>query len=157
MPDQTPIDRLISERYLISDRFAKVLDEMFVAPARAEPVTWASITSAMDALADLPPAREFHCGAAVWDTLHELKPTDPGPLGLGAILGSSPLYGVPVRVDHTMEPGRWEMREGDKVVGSGDITPEFDGPVFYLSPGRWIGLNAAVNDLLELDSGSKKG
>lgn len=142
MPDQTPIDRLISER------FAKVLDEMFVAPARAEPVTWASITSAMDALADVPPARKLHCGAAVWDTLRELKPTDPGPFG------GSPLYGVPVRVDHTMEPGRWEMRKGDKVVGSGDITPEFDGPVFYLSPGWWIGLNAVVNDLLELDSGS---
>ncbi len=154
MPNQTPIDKLITERRLASPQFAKALDEMFVArPPAAEPVTWASIASAMEALADLPPARELHCGAAVWDSLRELKPTDTGPLGLGAALGGQPLYGVPVRVDHTMAPGRWELREGEDVVQAGDITPIFvDGPVFYLRPGRWIGLRLRRRDLLEIDS-----
>lgn len=159
MPDQTAADRLISERYAASGPFAKVLDQIFVNPPRAEPVTWASIASAMEALNALPPpppARELHCGPAVWDTLRELKPTDTGPIGLGAALGGQSLYGVPVRVDHTMAAGRWEMREGEEVVGSGDITPDFDGPVFYLSPGRWIGLKLRTSDLLELDSNTTR-
>lgn len=56
--------------------------------------------------------------------LHDLKPADTSPIGLGAALGGAPLYGVPVHVDLAMATGRWEMREGDRVVSSGDVTPQ---------------------------------
>lgn len=136
MPDQTELDRLVAEQ------FADVLDKMIVRPPSAEPITWAGIQAAMDKVmaVDVPPSRELHCGYAVWDTLRELKPDDTGPLGLGAALGGQPLYGVPVHVDHGMKQGRWELREGEDVVQSGDITPDFDGHVIYLGGGRWGGL-----------------
>lgn len=79
---------------------------------------------------DPPPTRTLHCGQAVWDMLRELKPHDTGPIGLGVALGGAPLYGVPVNVDLAMPTGRWEMRDGDRVAASGDITPE--PGAFYL-------------------------
>jgi hypothetical protein len=70
-----------------------------------------------------PPARALHCGAAVWDSLRTLTPDDTGPIGLGAALGGQPLYGVPVHIEHGMHAGKWELREGERVVASGDIAP----------------------------------
>lgn len=81
-----------------------------------------------------PPARALHCGIAVWDTLRDMTPADTGPIGLGAALGGQPLYGVPVHVDHLMSAGKWELREGDEVIASGDITPTEHPDALY-APG----------------------
>lgn len=78
-----------------------------------------------------PPKRELHCGIAAWDTLRDMTPKGTGPLGLGAALGGAPLYGIPIHVDHAMSAGRWELREDDRVVQSGDIAPDVAG-AFYV-------------------------
>lgn len=98
-------------------------DDIFTEPRETKPVTWADITNTMEKLRDLPPRRDLHCGQAVWDMLRDLKTDAAAPDGLSAALGGEPLYGVPVHVDPDMPAGRWEMREGDRVVHSGDVTP----------------------------------
>jgi hypothetical protein len=69
------------------------------------------------------PPRALRCGVAAWDTLRTLAPADTGPVGLGVALGGQPLYGIPVHVDHAMSAGKWELREGEHVIRSGDIAP----------------------------------
>lgn len=105
-------------------------------PAPPDPVTWADIKGIAETLPEPSPARALHCGRAVWDMLRDLKPADTDPLGLGAALGGQPLYGVPVHVDLTMPTGRWEMREGDRVAASGDVTPE--PGAFYVPGLGWV-------------------
>lgn len=109
-------------------------DAVIPAPPRA--ITWADIKGLIDKLPPAPPPRSLHCGAGAWAMLRDLEPIDTGPLGLGATLGGTPLYGVPVHVDLTMAPGRWEMREGEQVIHSGDVTPE-PGALYLPSVG-WV-------------------
>jgi hypothetical protein len=94
---------------------------------------------------DPPPARELHCGQAVWDTLRELTPQDNAPPDLGAALGSAPLYGIPVHVDPDMPAGRWELREDGRVAHSGDITPE--PGAFYVPGIGWLAISLPSEDL----------
>jgi hypothetical protein len=128
-------------------------------PPLAEPVTWASVQAAMEKLtaAPPPPPRELHCGVAVWDQLLELKPDDTGPLGLGAALGGAPLYGVPVHVDLGMRQGRWELREGDRVVQAGDITPDHPGLVIYVPGVGWVATNLPDQDRMTNETSPSGG
>lgn len=66
------------------------------------------------------PPRALHCGIAVWDRLRSLATPETG---FGAAVGGARLHGVPVHVDDGMAAGAWEMREGDVVVGAGNIGP----------------------------------
>jgi hypothetical protein len=88
------------------------------------------------------PARSLHCGQAVVDMLRKPGPADTGPIGFGNALGGAPLYGIPVHAEQAMDAGRWELREGDRVVQSGDVTPAHDGPVFYVPGIGWLGMKA---------------
>lgn len=95
---------------------------------------------------DPPPARSLHCGIAVWDMLRELKPHDTGPIGLGAALGGQPLYGIPVHVDPAMTAGRWEIREGEHVVASGDIAPPEHPDALYVPGIGFVVLNLPTEE-----------
>jgi hypothetical protein len=130
---------------LITEQMA---ERMTPLPRDHKPITWADIQGVMEKLGDTPSPRSLHCGAAVWELLRGLAAGGPAPEGLAGALGGAPLYGIPVHVDPDMAPGRWEFREGDRVVGSGDVAPH--PGALWLGDGHWI----AFDDLTETYPGS---
>ena len=90
-----------------------------------------------------PVRRELHVAEPVWRFLRDTyaKATGPAPL--------DPLLATPVVVDADLTGGRWQIRENDEVVKSGDMAPIPEGMpegtvVTYSPTTGWVAIDTNI-------------
>jgi hypothetical protein len=64
-------------------------------------------------------------------------PAEPPPPGLPG-LDIAALHGLPLVEDPDMEPGAWEIRNGDEVIASGTVRVEIERPFTIEHNGEWL-------------------